>query len=324
MAINLEYFGLVKEPFSPTPDPAFLYLSPTHDEALAQLIYAVTERKGFMLLTGEIGSGKTALLRALMEHLGDRTAVAYVALSALSFEGLVECIMNGFGMAKPGQTLAQQLLALQGFLADGARAGQNAVIILDEAQNLAPATLEQVRLLSNLEMASEKLLQIVLSGQPEIAETLALPSLRQFDQRIAVRCALRPLSVSETRDYIHSRLRTAGAVTPNTFTDDAIERIARWTRGVPRLINSVCDHCLMIGYADQIRRIDRKVADEAIAYFQRGAKPAKRGGARLPRRALVWASAATAAAAAAVAAVRLDLLAVLRDLARSVRDLVVR
>src|SRR5262245_37692411 len=261
MPINLAFFGLAREPFGSAPDPSFLYLSPTHDEALAQLVYGVTERKAFVLLAGEIGTGKTTLLRALMQRVGEHTAMAFVTHSALSFEGIVECIMNGFGIAKPGQSLAQQLLALQAFLADGARAGQNAVIILDEAQNLSPEALEQVRLLSNLETASEKLLQIVLAGQPELANTLALPSLRQFDQRIALRCTVSPLNPVETRDYIHARLRMAGAPTANTFTDEAIERIARFTRGVPRLINNVCDHCLVIGYANQVGRLDRKSAE---------------------------------------------------------------
>jgi general secretion pathway protein A len=326
VAINLAFFGLTREPFSPAPDPTFLYLSPTHDEALAQLVYGVTERKAFVLLTGEIGTGKTTLLRALMQRVGDRTGMAFVTHSGLSFEGIVECIMNGFGIAKPGQSLAQQLLALQAYLADGARAGQNAVIILDEAQNLSPETLEQIRLLSNLETASEKLLQIVLAGQPEVARTLAQPALRQFEQRIALRCTVSPLNPAETRDYIHARLRMAGAATTNTFTDEAIERIARWTRGIPRMINNVCDHCLVIGYAEQVRRIDRKIADEAIRYFERATGSARRRGGwpSVPRRAIVWASGAGVAAAAAVAAAHLDIVHALTDFARSMRDLVIR
>src|SRR5262245_7280712 len=281
MGINLTFFGLTKEPFGPAPDPTFLYLSPTHDEALAQLVYGVTDRKGFMLLTGEIGTGKTTLIRALMQRVGEHTTMALVTHSALSFEGIVECIMNGFGIAKPGQSLAQQLLSLQTFLADGARAGQNAVIILDEAQNMPHETLEQIRLLSNLETTSDKLLQIVMAGQPELATTLQLPILRQFDQRIALRCIVSPLNAAETRDYIHARLRMAGAATTNMFTDEAIERIARWSRGVPRLINNLCDHCLVIAYADQFRRIDRKVVDQAIQYFRRTAGGRRRRGRHL-------------------------------------------
>jgi general secretion pathway protein A len=324
VAINLAFFGLVKEPFSPTPDPAFLFLSPTHDEALAQLVYTVTERKAFMLLTGEIGTGKTTLLRALMQQLGDHTAMAFVTHSALAFDGLVECIMNGFGIAKPGQSLAQQLLALQAFLADNARAGQNAVIILDDAQNLTPETLEQIRLLSNLETASETVLQIVLAGQPELATTLALTTLRQLDQRISLRAMVGRLSPSETRDYIHARLRMAGAATTSAFTDEAIERIGRWTRGVPRLINNLCDHCLVIAYAEQIRRVDRNIVDQAIRYFQRAAGGGKRRRPSVPRRALLWLSGAGVAAAAAVAAVHLDAGGMLMNFVRSVLDLVIR
>lgn len=324
MAINPAFFGLVKEPFSPTPDPDFLFLNPVQEEALAKLVYAVTERKGFALLTGEIGMGKTTLLRALMQRLGDNTAKAFVTHSALPFEGLVECMMNGFGIAKPGQSLAQQLLALRDFLAEGGRAGQNAVIILDDAQNLTPETLEQIRLLSNLETASEKLLQIVLAGQPELAATLALPTLRQLEQRMALRASVGALSPSETRDYIHTRLRIAGAATVGTFTDAAIERIGRWTRGVPRLINNLCDHCLVIAYGEQIRRVDRNIVDEAIRYFQRASGGGSRRRPRVRRRALVWLSGAGVAAAAAVAAVRLDAGRLLMDFMRSVRDLVIR
>jgi len=331
MAINLAFFGLVKEPFKPTPDPAFLCPTPGHDEALAHLVYGVTERKGFMLLTGEVGTGKTTLLRALMQQLGDHTAVALVTHSGLPFDGLVECIMDGFGIAKPGQSLAQQLLALRGFLMDRLHAGQNAVVILDEAQNLTPETLEQIRLLSNFETSSDKILQIVLAGQPELAATLEQPTLRQFEQRIALRCRIVPLTSSETREYIQTRLRIAGATTAGIFTDEAIDRIARSTRGVPRLINNLCDYCLVIGYADQIRRVDRKIVDEALRYFSRTSRRGTSLRRLLHRRTLVWISAAGVAVAASVAAMRLNVVEVLgaysthlTDLVRSMRDLVMR
>jgi general secretion pathway protein A len=324
MAINLAFFGLAREPFNPAPDPAFLFLSPSHEDALALLVYGVTERKAFMLLTGEIGTGKTTLLQALMAQLGDHTAVAFVTISTLPFEGLVECILDGFGIAKPGQSTARQLLALQAFLMDRYHAGQNAVVILDEAQNLTPETLEQIRLLSNLETPAAKILQIVLVGQPELAAKVELPELRQLDQRIALRCRTVPLSPFETRDYIQTRLRVAGTTTLGIFTDEAVERIARATRGIPRLINNICDYCLVIAYADQIRRVDRKIADEAIRYFRQRPGRQRRTRGLVPRRALVWVSGAGVVAAAALAGLHLDVAHAVMGLARSMRELVMR
>jgi general secretion pathway protein A len=331
MAINLAFFGLSREPFNPAPDPSFLFLSPGHEDALGLLVYGVTERKAFMLLTGEIGTGKTTLLQALMAQLSNHTAVAFVTQSTLPFEGIVECILDGFGIAKPGQSTAQQLLALQAFLMDRYHAGQNAVVILDEAQNLTLETLEQIRLLSNLETRAAKILQIVLVGQPELATKVERPELRQLDQRIALRCRTVPLTASETRDYIQTRLRVAGATTPGMFSDEAVERIARETRGIPRLINNVCDYCLVIGYADQRRRIDRKIADEAIRYFRKPSGWSRRLRRLARRRAFVWMSGAGVAAATGLVAVHLDVGRVLGSysahlvgLARSMRDLVMR
>jgi general secretion pathway protein A len=326
MAINLAFFGLAREPFQPSPDPSFLFRSPGHDEALAQLEYGVTERKGFILLTGEIGTGKTTLLQALMQQLGDHTAVASVTHSTLPFEGIVEYILNAFGINAAGQSIAQHLLALQAFLMARYRAGQNAVVILDEAQNLTPETLERIRLLSNFETASEKILQIVLAGQPELAVQLERPELRQLNQRMALRCRTMPLTAAETRDYIQTRLRLAGATQPAIFSEEAVSRIARATRGIPRIINNICDHCLVIGYADQVRRIDGKIADAAIRYFsQREGRHREARVRRLvPRRALMWVSGAGVVAAAALTSLRLDLAQALVGLARSMRELVMR
>lgn len=326
MPINLAFFGLACEPFTPSPDPRFLFRSPGHDDALAQLLYGVTERKGFVLLTGDIGTGKTTLLHALMQQLGDHTAVALVTHSTLPFEGIVECILDGFGITKVGQSLAQQLLGLQTFLMERYRAGQNAVVILDEAQNLTPETLERIRLLSNFETASEKILQIVLAGQPELAVKLERPELRQFHQRIALRCRTPPLKDAETRDYIKTRLWVAGATDPSIFSDEAVRRIARAARGIPRMINNICDHCLVIGYADQVRRIDQKIADEAIRHFS---QPAGRRQARtrrvVPRRALMWVSGAgVVVAVAAFTSLHLGLAQALMGLASSMRELVIR
>jgi general secretion pathway protein A len=281
MSLNLAFFGLQQKPFNPTPDPAFLYPSPGHREGLAQLLYGVQEHKGFILLTGEVGTGKTTLLRTLLSRLDGNTASAFVFDTTLPFEGLIEYILEDFGVAKPGESHAQRLIALNNFLIERRRAGQNTVLVLDEAQNLDVRALEQIRLLSNFETATEKLLQILLVGQPELLDKLDRPDLRQLKQRISLRCRILPLTGQQTRDYIRTRLRIAGANDLGLFSDAAITGIAEYSGGIPRLINAVCDHCLLIGYADQIRRIDRKIAEEAIAYFEEG-----RRRPRKPRRRL--------------------------------------
>ena len=270
MSLNLAFFGLQQQPFNPTPDPRFLYPSPGHREGLAQLLYGVQEHKGFILLTGEIGTGKTTLLRTLLSRLDGNTASAFVFDTTLPFEGLLEYMLEDFGVAKPGESHVQRLIALSNFLIERRRAGQNTVLVLDEAQNLDLRALEQIRLLSNFETSTEKLLQIVLTGQPELLDKLDRPELRQLKQRIGLRCRILPLAAEQTRDYIRTRLRIAGASDLGLFSDAAVTRIAEHSGGIPRIINTLCDHCLLIGYADQIRRIDRKIVEEAIEYFEEG------------------------------------------------------
>jgi general secretion pathway protein A len=270
VSLNLAFFGLKQKPFNPTPDPRFLYSSPGHREGLAQLLYGVQEHKGFILLTGEIGTGKTTLLRTLLSRLDGNTASAFVFDTTLPFEGLLEYILEDFGVAKPGESHAQRLIALNNFLIERRRAGQNCVLILDEAQNLDLRALEQIRLLSNFETHTEKLLQILLVGQPELLDTLDRPELRQLKQRISLRCRILPLTAEQTREYVRTRLRIAGASDLGLFSEAAITRVAEYSGGVPRLINMLCDHCLLIGYADQIRRIDRRIVDEAVEYFEQG------------------------------------------------------
>src|SRR6266540_1972382 len=270
MSLNLAFFGLQQKPFNPTPDPRFLYASPGHRESLAQLLYGVQEHKGFILLTGEVGTGKTTLLRTLLGRLDGNTASAFVFDTTLPFEGLLEYMLEDFGVAKPGESHVQRLIALNNFLIERRRAGQNTVLILDEAQNLDLRALEQIRLLSNFETETEKLLQILLVGQPELLDKLGRPELRQLKQRIGLRCCILPLTADQTRDYIRTRLRIAGARDLGLFSDAAIARIAEYSGGIPRLINTLCDHCLLIGYADQIRRINRQIVEEAIEYFEEG------------------------------------------------------
>ena len=278
----LAFYGLREKPFGVTPDPHFLYLTPSHREALAELVYGVQEKKGFLVLTGEVGTGKTTLLHALLRRLDAQTAAAFVFNSTLPFEALLEYALEDFGVSKPGESYAQRLMALNTFLIERRRAGQNTVLIIDEAQNLSPESLEQVRLLSNFETPTEKLLQILLVGQPELDQRLALPALRQLKQRIALRCRIQPLSADEVVEYIRARLRTAGARDSGLFTPEALARVAAHSGGVPRVVNALCDHALLIGYADQERRIDRRIVDDAIRYVESGeaAEPRPAEGAR--------------------------------------------
>jgi general secretion pathway protein A len=270
----LTFYGLQEKPFNTTPDPKFLFLTAGHREALAQLVYGVQEAKGFIVLSAEIGTGKTTLLQALLRQLdGTNTAVAYVFNSTLGFDGILEYMLRDFGIEKGGETRAARLFALNNFLIERRRANQNTVLIIDEAQNLDPATLEEVRLLSNFESPSGKLLQIVLAGQPELNHKLALPELRQLRQRVALRCTIPPLSAEETREFIRTRLRIAGARDVGLFTDRAVKRVAEWSGGIPRLINIACDHCLLVGYADERKHIDRDIVDRAIKYFEAGDRP---------------------------------------------------
>ena len=348
MALYLNFYGFERDPFGVTPDPEFLYLTPGHKEALAQLLYAIQEKKGFILVTAEVGMGKTTLLEALRQELDPNTAVAYVSNSLLPFPAILEYMLEEFEIEKPGESAAQRLVVLQNFLVERHGAGQNTVLILDEAQNLYPQTLEQIRLLSNFETTKEKILQIVLVGQPELLARLEMPELRQLKQRISIMCTIPPMTRSSTRNYIRTRLRMAGARDLGIFTEAAIEHIVEYAGGIPRIVNTVCDHCLLIGYADQTRRIDRGVVDQAIGYLEAGARPRTRArsslGARRARArskpsqisplrwALLGVSAAVVTGVAATIFYHPNLVpdamdlstSYLADLTRSVRDLMFR
>jgi general secretion pathway protein A len=295
----LQFFGLREAPFNPTPDPKFLFQSTRHREALAQLLYGVRERKGFIVLTGEIGTGKTTLLRTLLERLDSKTAVAYVHNSALSIEGLLEYMLQDWGVKSTATTHAQRLFELNEFLIDQHRAGLSPVLVIDEAQNLTIPTLEAVRMLSNFETNSQKLMQILLVGQPELGDKLSAPELRQLKQRIGLRCHIGPLSPEEARLYIRHRLRIAGATDAGIFTDAAVQRIVEYSQGIPRVINIICDHCLLSGFADSKRRIDTGVVREAVEYLEEGERPKWRRSREtrlVPSRAGVWAARAGVAA----------------------------
>jgi len=304
VAVYLSFYGLEEHPFTATPDPRFLFLTPSHREALAQLMYGVQENKGFIVLTGEVGTGKTTLLQTLLKRLDASTAVAYIYNSTLPFEEMLEYMLADFGIAKPGESRAQRLFALNNFLIERRRSGQNTVLLIDEAQNLDVPTLEQVRLLSNFESPTEKLLQILLVGQPELKVKLDLPELRQLKQRISLRCRISPLTPTETRDYIRTRLRIAGARHAHIFTEAAVQRVTEYAGGIPRVINILCDHCLLVGYADQVREIDRDIVERGIQYLEDGALPKRRRGSFFKerrRRLWPWSLAAAVMGAAAVA-----------------------
>jgi general secretion pathway protein A len=324
----LSYYGLTEKPFNATPDPRFLYMSPGHREALAQLQYGTEERKGFIVLTGKVGTGKTTLLHALCQRLDGQSAVSFVVNSTMSFDELLEYVLEDLGVGKAGESRAQRLMALNNFLIERERTGQNTVLIIDEAQNLDAMTLEQIRLLSNFETPTSKLLQILLVGQPELKARLNLPELRQLKQRVGLRCQVPTLTLEEARAYIRTRLRIAGARDLGLFADSAVDRISTYSEGVPRLINIVCDHCLLFGYADQKRRIDRQVVNQAIEYLEEGTRPQRQGRKpiRPKARLLVrWSlGALLVILASTVAAVALRSNASALNLVQSMRELLVR
>ncbi len=259
------YYGLARRPFEMTPDPAFLYLGETHREGLATLVYGVQSGKGFVLLTGEVGTGKTTLLHALLGQLEADTASAFVFNPRLEPLDFFRVLLDEYGIEVECRTKAEYLLALNEFLIE--RLGQNlkTVLIIDEAQTLSPEMLEEVRLLSNLETPTSKLLQIVLVGQPELVELLARPELRQLRQRIVLRHHLRPFDERETDAYVDERLALAGYTGKGIFDRGARRELYARTAGVPRLVNVVCDGALLLGYSRQLPGIGASAIREVAA-----------------------------------------------------------
>jgi type II secretory pathway predicted ATPase ExeA len=247
-----KFFNLREAPFNVNPDPRFLFATRHSEEALACLSYGIQNLKGFMLLTGEVGTGKTTLLNKLLEWLRSaRVATAFVFNSCLDPMQFLDFMMADFGINCESSEKSRILLRLNQWLLERYRAGQTAVLIVDEAQNLSPQVLEEIRLLTNLETSSEKLLQIVLSGQPELEEKLKQPQLRQLRQRITLRCKTYPLTLEETFGYIAERIRIAGGNNQPIFNSEAVEAIFRYAQGIPRVINLLCEHALISAYVDQ-------------------------------------------------------------------------
>jgi len=257
------FYGITEKPFSITPDPKFLYLGKTHKEAFAHLLYGIRERGGFIVVTGEIGAGKTTLCRGLLSHLDEDTLVAFIFNPTLSALELLKSINEDFGIPSKGTTKKELIDELNRFLLDKRKEGKNTVLIIDESQSLDGEVLEQVRLLSNLETETEKLLQIILIGQPEFRHILEQPRLLQLNQRVTVRYHLKALSREETAEYIYHRLSVIDGTDKIFFTPEALKKIWRSTRGVPRLINVLCDRALLAGYGKKKKHIDGQIIDQA-------------------------------------------------------------
>jgi type II secretory pathway predicted ATPase ExeA len=284
-----KFFGLAEEPFNLTPDSRFLFLSERHREALATLTYGVRERKGFILLTGEIGSGKTTVCRAFVNELlrSNDVRLALILNPGLSEIELLKAINDEFQIPSFYNSKKGLIDELNRFLLAQNQKGNNVVLIIDEAQTLSPALLEQIRMLSNLETEIEKLLQIVLIGQPELRDTLALSQLEQLNQRIAVRYHLTPLTESEVLAYIKHRLFVARATVAIEFTPEALRRLYDASRGIPRRINVICDRALLACYAEATTVVDDKIMQRAIEEVTRGGElPSESGLKRVSSRSL--------------------------------------
>jgi len=286
-----EFFGFKEHPFAITPNPRFIFLSKSHREAFAHLLYGINNHVGFIELSGEVGSGKTTILRALLGQLDDlqhRTALIFnPRLSAIE---LLRSINREYGIqSSPDDSIDTLLHALYQFLLQENAAGKTVVLVIDEAQNLDPLVLEQIRLISNLETETDKLIQIVLAGQPELEQMLEREDLRQLNQRITVRFRLGPLDYEDTLAYIQHRLEIAGGWRAVTISPDALKKIFRYTQGLPRLVNVLCDRVMLIAYTEEAREITRKMVAQAIGELRRESRtsPAAQWAQRLLAAAMI-------------------------------------
>lgn len=263
------FFGLKESPFNVNPDPRFLFLTAQIEEALTGLMYGIQTRKGFITLTGEVGTGKTTLVNRLLDWLHQRRArTAFLFNSRMNTSQLIDFILAEFEIQCESKSKSQQLMQLNHWLLDRYRAGETVVLIIDEAQNLTYPVMEEIRLLTNLETSTEKLLQIVLSGQQELEEKLKLPQLRQLRQRIMVRCKTSALSKEETHQYITERLKTAGAGPEPIFSPQTMDTVHLYSLGIPRVINLLCEHTLVNAFVDHQRPIQPKTVEEVAREFE--------------------------------------------------------
>lgn len=275
-----KYYGLKERPFNVTSDPAFFFSSKKHKEALSHLLYGVSQRKGIIVLTGEIGTGKTTICRFFLNQVGKNVKTAFILNPTFSEVQLLESIVNDFGINPKNKTKLGMVIELNNFLLKESNAGNNLVLIVDESQNLKPALLEQIRLLSNLETEKDKLLQVILVGQPELNSRLNLHDLRQLRQRIMVRYHIGPLDNDEIKDYINWRLEIARSTDKShsdnlsfhnhnqnpkiEFSNEAVDIISRFSGGTPRLINMICDRALLAGFVSETAQIDFNIIKRCV------------------------------------------------------------
>jgi general secretion pathway protein A len=278
-----EFFRLKQKPFALAPDPRFVFMSDSHREALAHLLYGIEEGHGFIVVIGQVGTGKTTLCRTLLEQIGEEAEIAYIFNPSPSEIELLSAINREFGLPTRARTRTELVQELNDFLLRKNSEGRRVLLIIDEAQNLEPEVLEQVRLLSNLETDRSKLIQILLIGQPELEENLERDELRQLNQRISVRWKLKQFGVDEVQKYLAHRLRVAGRDDPSIFTRGAVRVIQRHSKGIPRLINSIADRALLLAYTRGVHQVDARIARRAAVEV-----PASRRSAWRQRTGLRW------------------------------------
>ncbi|HUK49339.1 MAG TPA: AAA family ATPase [Terriglobales bacterium] len=264
-----EFFGLRANPFNVNPDPRYLFLTRHTEEALACLTYGIQSRKGFVLLTGEVGTGKTTLINKLLEWLRtQQVPTAFIFNSRMNVPQFLDYMMADFGIPCDTRSKSQILVRLYNWLLERYRAGETAVLIVDEAQNLPDEVLEEIRMMTNLETFTEKLLQIVLVGQTELEQRLKQPHLRQLRQRLTLRSKTHPLTAEETKSYIQQRLRIAGSNGQELFEPEALNAIYSYSGGIPRVVNLLCEHCLVSAFVDQLKTVNSGIVDAVARDFE--------------------------------------------------------
>jgi len=260
-----DFYGLREQPFGPTPDPRYLYPSPSHREAAASLLRGLTDGTGFLTLIARPGMGKTSLLFQLLETLKDTARTAFLFQTQCNEREFLQYVLQDLGIPNEDSGFASMHAKLNEFLIQEVQAGRRVVLVIDEAQNLSEAVLEMVRMLSNFETPRTKLLQIVLAGQPQLAAKLRRPTMAQLLQRITILCHLKPLTAAEVAEFVHHRLQVAGLVGDSLFPPASLALIAQGSRGIPRLINDICYNSLALGCATGRKRIDTKIVEQVLS-----------------------------------------------------------